>query len=83
MFSHLCFALCDLNESWNLLFEHDKESVLYIIHFVPFLHSSLWFQASLFSPYLTENPAPNSDYYLQFKDLIRMTDVSHCSLNAL
>lgn len=26
-------------------------------------------------------PVLNSDYYLQFKDLIRMTDVSHCSLN--
>lgn len=28
-------------------------------------------------------PALNSDYYLQFKDLIRMTDVSNFTLNAL
>lgn len=27
-------------------------------------------------------PVLNPDYYLQFKDLIKMTDVSRCSLNA-
>lgn len=77
---HLIF--CDLNESWNLLFEHNKKCFAHLSFctsppFFPLIQGfTLFFQSCTI-------PVLNSDYYLKFKDLIRMTDVSHCSPSAL
>lgn len=73
---------CDLNDCWNLLFEHDGKA--FCASFILYLSSIPAFDSRLHSVLAALcNPSCEFDYYLQFKGLIRMTDMFHCSLNAV